>query len=63
MRVQNADETGSAIVAAIAKFENDFHAHLEEMYVKMHTTTFKSMRRFYTLQREARTIQHRTLHC
>jgi len=46
------DESGGAIVAAIAKLENDFHAHLEEMYVKMHTTTFKSMRRFFTLQRE-----------
>jgi len=46
------DESGGAIVAAVAKLENDFHAHLEEMYVKMHTTTFKSMRRFFTLQRE-----------
>jgi capping protein alpha len=46
------DETGAAIVAAIAKIENDYHAHLEEMYVKMHTTTFKAMRRFYTYQRE-----------
>jgi len=46
------DESGAAIVAAIAKIENDFHAHLEEMYVKMHTTTFKAMRRFYTYQRE-----------
>lgn len=46
------DETGSAIAASIAKIENDFHAHLEEMYVKMHTSTFKQMRRFYTLQRE-----------
>jgi len=46
------DETGSAIVAAIAKIENDFHGHLEEMYVKMHTSTFKQMRRFYSVQRE-----------
>jgi len=46
------DETGTAIAGAIAKIENDFHAHLEEMYVKMHTTTFKQMRRFYSLQRE-----------
>jgi len=46
------DETGSAIAAAIAKIETDFHGHLEEMYVKMHTSTFKQMRRFYSLQRE-----------
>jgi len=46
------DETGQAIAASIAKIENDFHGHLEEMYVKMHTSTFKQMRRFYTLQRE-----------
>jgi len=46
------DESGAAIVAAIAKIENDFHAHLEEMYVKMHTTTFKAMRRFFSYQRE-----------
>lgn len=46
------DETGGSIAASIAKIENDFHGHLEEMYVKMHTQTFKQMRRFYTLQRE-----------
>jgi capping protein alpha len=46
------DETGSAVAAAIAKIENDFHAHLEEMYVKMHTTTFKAMRRVLTIQKQ-----------
>jgi len=46
------DETGQAIAAAIAKIENDFHAHLEEMYVKMHTTTFKAMRRVLTIQKQ-----------
>jgi capping protein alpha len=46
------DETGTAIVGSIAKIENDFHAHLEEMYVKMHTQTFKHMRRFYSLTKE-----------
>jgi len=46
------DETGQAIAAAIAKIENDFHAHLEEMYVKMHTSTFKQMRRVLTIQKQ-----------
>jgi len=46
------EESGTAIVGAIAKIENDFHAHLEEMYVKMHTQTFKQMRRFYSLTKE-----------
>jgi len=46
------EETGQAIAAAVAKIENDFHAHLEEMYVKMHTTTFKAMRRVLTIQKQ-----------
>jgi len=46
------DDTGSAVAAAIAKIETDFHAHLEEMYVKMHTTTFKAMRRVLTIQKQ-----------
>ncbi len=54
---QKEDETGSSIAAAIGKIETDFHGHLEEMYVKMHTSTFKQMRRFYSLQRE---VPHRT---
>jgi capping protein alpha len=46
------EETGTAIVNAISKIENEFHSRLEEMYINMHTTTFKQMRRVLTLRKE-----------
>lgn len=45
-------ETASAIVGAISKFETEYHANLEEMYVKMQTGTFKQMRKFYGAQKQ-----------
>jgi capping protein alpha len=43
------DKTASTVINAINKIESDFHAQLEEMYVNMHSQTFKSMRRFYPI--------------
>jgi len=44
--VSDPNSTGKAIAAAIDKIESDFHANLEELYVNMHSNTFKAMRRF-----------------
>jgi len=49
-----ADEeaTGKNVAVAIAAMESDFQTQLEEMYVNMHRTTFKSMRRFLPVNRQ-----------
>jgi capping protein alpha len=39
-------ETATKIAEAANKFETDYQANLEEMYVDMHKETFKNMRRF-----------------
>jgi capping protein alpha len=38
--------SAKAIIAAVSKWESDYQSYIEEMYVEMHTKTFKSMRRF-----------------
>jgi len=48
----DADATATEIVKAVGKIENDFQSSLEDMYVKMHSTTFKAMRRFYPVTRQ-----------
>jgi len=47
-KINIGDPTGTAKVvgAAIDKIESDFHGNLEELYVNMHSNTFKAMRRF-----------------
>jgi len=45
------DATGKNIAVAIAQIESEFQSQLEEMYVNMHRTTFKSMRRFLPVSR------------
>jgi len=42
----DAVATAKSVVSTLDKFESEFHSHLEELYVTMHTTTFKAMRRF-----------------
>jgi F-actin-capping protein subunit alpha len=46
VQVGSAEETAKSIVSAIDKFESKFQTELEEIYVNMHATTFKGMRRF-----------------
>jgi len=43
--VGDAGETAKSIVKNILTFESDYQNNVEEMYVDMHDTTFKSMRR------------------
>jgi len=46
------ETTGKNVAAGIAQIESDFQTQLEEMYVNMHRTTFKSMRRFLPVSRQ-----------
>jgi len=48
----DADATATEVVKALSKIENDYQASLEDMYVKMHATTFKALRRFYPVTRQ-----------
>lgn len=47
--VGDAKATGQAVAKAIGEFETNFQNSLEELYVNMHRTTFKDMRRFLPL--------------
>jgi len=49
------ETTGKNVAAGIAQIESDFQTQLEEMYVNMHRTTFKSMRRFLPVNRQPMT--------
>jgi len=55
INVQEEDATAKEIAKAVGKIETDFQANLEEMYVNMHRTTFKSMRRFLPINRQPMT--------
>lgn len=52
INVDDPDSTGKAIAAALQKIETDFQSNLEEMYVNMHRSTFKAMRRFLPINRQ-----------
>ncbi len=47
----NAEAVAARVAEAINKFETEFQNNLEEMYVNMHRTTFKAMRRFLPVQK------------
>jgi len=55
VNVQGEEATSNEIVKAIAKIEGDFQSQLEEMYVNMPGSIFKSMRRFYPITRQPMT--------
>lgn len=46
VKLANPDGTAQEVVNAIGNHETDFQSNLEEMYVEMHRSTFKGMRRF-----------------
>lgn len=52
LKVDSASSTAQRVVESIAKFETEFQNNLEEMYVNMHRTTFKAMRRFLPVSRQ-----------
>jgi len=49
--VGGEEETGKEVAKVVNKVESDFQSNLEEMYVNMHRTTFKSMRRFLPINK------------
>jgi len=51
VNVADPESTASGLVKAIARMETDYQAALEEMYVDMHDTTFKAMRRFLPINK------------
>jgi len=52
VNVSDNDATANDVCKQIGKIENEFQTQLEEMYVKMHGTTFRQMRRFYSVTRQ-----------
>jgi|Transcript_19471 capping protein alpha len=51
VQIADPDATASSVAKAIGSLESSLQANLEDMYVDMHHTTFKSMRRFMPLTR------------
>lgn len=52
VNVEDESSTAAAVVSAIKKMENEYQGAMEEMYVDMHRTTFKSMRRFLPITKQ-----------
>jgi capping protein alpha len=50
--VDTPDALAKRVADAISKFEGDYQGALEEVYVNMHRTTFKAMRRLLPLNRQ-----------
>ena len=50
--VDSADGVARKVCEAVSKFESDYQAALEEMYVNMHRTTFKAMRRLLPVNKQ-----------
>jgi len=46
LKVDDADTAAKEVIEIVTKVENKFQKNLEEMYLNMHTQTFKAMRRF-----------------
>lgn len=52
IKVADEKATADAIAAAVKTIESDFQTAMEEMYVDMHHTTFKAMRRFLPITKQ-----------
>jgi len=46
LKIDDADAAAKDVLENVTKVENKFQKNLEEMYLNMHTQTFKAMRRF-----------------
>jgi capping protein alpha len=46
VNVSSPEETAKTVVKAITEWESTYQSNMEEMYVELHTKTFKEMRRF-----------------
>jgi len=52
VKVSDPDATAKVFAAAVANLESGYQNSLEEMYVEMHRSTFKSMRRFLPINHQ-----------
>jgi len=50
--ISDAKETALLVHKTIDQIESDFQTNLEELYVNMHHSTFKNLRRFLPLSRQ-----------
>lgn len=50
--VSDEQSTAASIKKAVNEFESAYQSHMEEMYVDMHRTTFKAMRRFLPITKQ-----------
>lgn len=55
VEIGDVESTAEAVAGAVAKIEQEYQTNLEEMYVNMHRTTFKGMRRFLPKTRKEMT--------
>jgi capping protein alpha len=51
VKLDDAEATGKEVAEIIKNVENKFQKNMEEMYLNMHTQTFKAMRRFLPVTR------------
>jgi len=52
VQVSDEKKTAAAVLKIIRQLETEFQANLEQMYIEMHSHTFKQMRRFYPLSKQ-----------
>ena len=52
LTVDGADAVAKRVAEVVGKFESEYQSALEEMYVNMHRTTFKAMRRLLPVNRQ-----------
>lgn len=52
VQITDPTTTADGIAKAIEKWENEYQSNIEEMYVEIHSTTFKQMRRFLPITQE-----------
>jgi capping protein alpha len=50
--VDQPDSLARKVADAVSKFESEYQGALEEMYVNMHRTTFRAMRRLLPVNRQ-----------
>ena len=50
--VDGAEAVAKRVAEVVGKFESEYQSALEEMYVNMHRTTFKAMRRLLPVNRQ-----------
>lgn len=55
VKIADPDATAKDVATAISNHETEFQGNLEEMYVEMHRSTFKAMRRFLPISRNPMT--------